>query len=69
MIEAKPGEVTFVQVRHDAWCRAQHTQRASDCCCNAELVVVTQDEFVDGIVRQNRKQRRAAERGERSAKP
>lgn len=51
--------VQFIQVRHDAWCRAQHTQRAGDCICNADVVVVDQATWVAGV---NRAQRRKAER-------
>lgn len=64
-LDFTPGSVGYVQIRHDPWCRAQYTQRASDCVCNAEVVVVTEQTFIEGIERMNRAQRRAAERAKR----
>lgn len=51
--------VQFVQVRHDPWCAAQHTQRGDDCVCNAEVAVVDQTTWLAGM---NRQQRRVAAR-------
>jgi hypothetical protein len=66
-LDIKPGEVSFVEVRHDAWCRAQWTQCSSDCCCNPETVLVDEQTFVAGVQRWNRARRRAAEREARRA--
>ena len=55
-----PQGTRFVQVRHDAWCRAQYTQSMS--VCNAVVVEVDRDTWLAGVAAGNRAARRRAER-------
>jgi hypothetical protein len=66
--ETLPPGVTVMRMDHDPWCRAQHTQRTSDCICNPELVPSSLADLAATHERMNRAQRRAAERQARRAR-
>ena len=57
------GMVHFGLVRHADWCRAQRTQKTSDCVCNAQVEFVTRDVWEATMSRDAR--RRAAKKARR----
>lgn len=61
MIDYRPGEINFVQVRHDPWCPMLFAT-PGECACRPETHFVDEPTWRAGVERMNRAQRRAAER-------
>jgi hypothetical protein len=55
-----------MQIRHDAWCPKLYAT-PGECAYKPEVAMVSEDNFIAGVNRMNRAQRRAAEREARRA--